>query len=86
VQGKGLAELSAVCFYHRGTHAHVCWIDGQARHFSFQFTRPEMRFVQILKVLRAIPPLTPHAVKGSGGIERFLFIIRAQASVHVIIR
>jgi len=55
VQQKGLAALSAVCFYHRDPRAHFYWIDGQASHhhalghLAFQFTRPQMRLCRFCK-------------------------------------
>jgi len=53
-------------------------------HFAFQFTRPANLFVQILKVLRPIPPLIPYAAKGAGGIEQSLFVItRALVPISV---
>jgi len=44
-------------------------------HFAFQFTRPEMRFVQILEVLRPIPLLTPMQQKGLAELSEVCFFI-----------
>jgi len=80
MQQKGLAALSTVCFI---TGALVpIFVGLMAKrvitmlwgHFAFQLTRLEMRFVQILKVLCLIPPLSPYAANGAGGIERCSFL------------
>jgi len=80
VQQKGLTEWSAV-FVITGALVpmFVGLMDKQVitmrwGHFVFQFTHPEMRFVQIVKVLRPIPPLSPYAANGAGGIERCSFL------------
>merc|ERR1712106_514056 len=52
--------------------------------FAFQFTRPEMRFVQILEVLRPIPLLTPMQQKGLAELSEVCFYYRG-ARAHVFL-